>query len=115
VASALSVWSARHVRWASLEAAEIASGAATGQVKPDYLGNPIERRRWWRQTYSKWPLFLRAFLYWFYRYFVKLGFLDGKEGLVFHFLQGLWFRFLVDAMILESTRTSRPGVVSRLS
>jgi hypothetical protein len=33
-----------------------------------------------------------------------MGFLDGKVGLVYHFLQGFWFRFLVDAIILELQR-----------
>ena len=31
-------------------------------------------------------------------------FLDGRRGLVFHVLQGFWFRFLVDAMSLERRR-----------
>ena len=35
------------------------------------------------------------------RYFLRLGFLDGKEGLVFHFLQGFWYRFLVDSVLYE--------------
>ena len=48
--------------------------------------------------------FARALAYWIYRYFLRLGFLDGKEGLVFHFLQGFWFRFLVDAMVYEGRR-----------
>ncbi len=51
--------------------------------------------------YAKLPLFVRPFLYFIYRYFFKLGFLDGKEGLIWHFLQGFWYRFLVDAKIYE--------------
>jgi hypothetical protein len=47
------------------------------------------------------PLFLRPALYFTWRYFFKLGFLDGKPGLVWHFLQGGWYRFLVDAKINE--------------
>ncbi|HEY3130070.1 MAG TPA: glycosyltransferase family 2 protein, partial [Acidobacteriota bacterium] len=39
-----------------------------------------------------------------YRYFLRLGFLDGKEGLIFHFLQGCWYRFLVDVKIFEQRR-----------
>jgi hypothetical protein len=54
-----------------------------------------------RNTYVRGPLFVRAAAYWFYRYFLRLGFLDGTPGLVFHFLQGFWFRFLVDATIYE--------------
>jgi hypothetical protein len=45
-----------------------------------------------------------------YRYFIKLGFLDGKEGLIFHFLQGFWFRFLVDAKIFEEDYLKRKGI-----
>lgn len=51
--------------------------------------------------YSKLPLFCRAFGYFIYRYFFRLGFLDGKKGLIYHFLQGFWYRFLVDAKIYE--------------
>jgi hypothetical protein len=47
------------------------------------------------------PLFLRAFLYFLMRYTIGLGFLDGKEGLIFHFMQGFWYRFLVDSKIYE--------------
>jgi hypothetical protein len=102
VATNLSTWTLRHARWADLEASEmLAQDDQRRQVRPDLLGNPIERRRWFRNTYARCPLFARAFAYWSYRYLLRLGFLDGKEGLIFHFLQGFWFRFLVDAMIYE--------------
>ena len=106
--SDLSVWSTRHVRWAELEAREIAEGCdPEGRVEASPFGNPIERRRWLREgLYWKLPLFLRAFLYWFYRYFLRLGFLDGKEGMIFHFLQGFWFRFLIDAKLFERNKKS---------
>ena len=102
VAANLGTWTLRHKRWAELEANEMLTrNGRRGQVRPDLLGNPIERRRWFRNAYSRGPLFARAFAYWSYRYLLRLGFLDGKEGLIFHFLQGFWFRFLVDAMIYE--------------
>ena len=37
----------------------------------------------------------------FYRYFIKLGILDGKQGFIFCVLQAFWFRFLVDANVYE--------------
>lgn len=55
----------------------------------------------WKRFYLKLPLFGRAFLYFIYRYIFRLGFLDGKEGLIFHFLQGCWHQFLIDAKIYE--------------
>ncbi len=52
--------------------------------------------------YYKFPKFYRAHLYFIYRYYIKLGFLDGFEGKIFHFLQAYWYRFLVDAKMYES-------------
>lgn len=51
--------------------------------------------------YIKMPLFLRAFAFFFLRYFIRLGFLDGKEGFLWHFLQGWWYRTLADAKVYE--------------
>jgi len=46
-------------------------------------------------------LFLRAVAYGFLRYIILLGFLDGRAGFVFHFLQGFWYRLIIDAKIYE--------------
>lgn len=51
--------------------------------------------------YYSLPKFLRAHFYFFYRYYIRLGFLDGKEGKIFTFLQAYWYRFLVDAKLYE--------------
>ena len=52
--------------------------------------------------YYRLPKFFRAHLYFIYRYYIKLGFLDGKPGKMHAFLQAYWYRFLVDAKIYES-------------
>lgn len=82
----LTYWIEKHNNYASREAEEILSGKRGGRKKNFY--------------YSL-PFFCRAWFYFIYRYFFRLGFLDGKKGLIFHFLQGLWYRFLVDAKIYE--------------
>lgn len=51
--------------------------------------------------YYRLPRFWRARIYFLYRYYIKLGFLDGPEGKIFHFLQAYWYRFLVDAKLYE--------------
>lgn len=51
--------------------------------------------------YYKLPMGFRSWLYYFYRYYLRLGFLDGKEGKIFAFLHAYWYRFLVDAKIYE--------------
>jgi hypothetical protein len=72
-------------------------------LKASLFGNKVQRTRWLKiHIYTKSPLFVRAFLYFVYRYFFRLGFLDGVPGLIFHVLQAFWYRFYVDARIYES-------------
>ena len=54
-----------------------------------------------KSTYYRLPHFLRAFMYFFVRYVCFLGFLDGLPGFVWLTLQAYWYRFLVDAKLLE--------------
>jgi glycosyltransferase involved in cell wall biosynthesis len=51
--------------------------------------------------YVKMPLFWRSFLLFIYRYIFNLGFTAGKEGFLWHFLQGWWYRTLADAKVYE--------------
>jgi glycosyltransferase involved in cell wall biosynthesis len=108
VTSDLDTWIARHNRWAHLETQEVTGGEGSAgchrAIKGRRKGNPIERKRWLREQYYRLPLFIRPSLYFLYRYFFRLGFLDGKEGLVYHVLQAFWYRFLVDAKIYEYRR-----------
>jgi glycosyltransferase involved in cell wall biosynthesis len=60
-------------------------------------------KRWLKKSfYVKLPYFVRPFLYFLYRYFFKLGFLDGIKGFAYHFMQGYWYRSLVDLKMLEA-------------
>jgi glycosyltransferase involved in cell wall biosynthesis len=106
VASNINTWTVRHARWARLEAQEMTIPSITKhRVKSDPMGGPIERKRWLREgVYARAPLLVRPFLYGLYRYVLRLGFLDGKEGLIFHFLQACWYRFLIDCEILENRK-----------
>ena len=53
------------------------------------------------RVYYKLPIILRPLLLFLYSYFFRLGFLNGWQGFVFHFLRGFWYRLLVDLKILE--------------
>jgi glycosyltransferase involved in cell wall biosynthesis len=100
----LTEWTARHNRWADGEVAELDAGESAGRLTPDAFGNPAQQKRFLRQKYNRLPLFVRPFLLFVYRYFFRLGFLDGTEGFIFWVLQTFWFRFLVDAKIWEHRR-----------
>ena len=103
IAKNLTKFISTHNEYSKYEAAEIAmSLSQRGSVKNDLFGNPVERKRWLKnKIFHNTPLFLRSFLYFFYRYIIQLGFLDGKEGFIFFVLQSFWFRFLVDAKVYE--------------
>lgn len=111
IADSISSFTIRHNQWANLEAQyqlnKQNEEGDSGIVKGRLFGNPIERRRYVKKIYERFPLFMRPAIYFTIRYFFKLGFLDGREGLIFHFLQGFWFRFLIDAKIYELKKLSK--------
>lgn len=71
-------------------------------IKTQALTNSTHRTRFLKNIlYRKELLLIRSIFYFIYRYFILLGFLDGQAGLIYHFLQGFWYRFLCDAKIVE--------------
>lgn len=101
----LTWWINKHNGYASREAIDILNIIYNfleyDEVEARFFGTQEQRKRWLKYRYAKLPLFSRPFIYFIYRYFFKLGVLDKKEGLIWHFLQGFWYRFLVDAKIYE--------------
>ena len=101
----LTTWTEKHNNYATREAVDVLNTLYNflkyDDIEPAFLGTQAQRKRWLKLKYTQMPLFLRPFIYFIYRYFFLLGFLDGKPGLIWHFLQGFWYRFLVDAKINE--------------
>lgn len=135
-AVSLNDWTSRHNRWSELEVAEMRHGHHAeqarvpglrqpprsrlhanlhgnphgnphGNLRGNLRGDPRERTRWLKALYYRMPSGSRALAYFIYRYVFRLGFLDGREGLYFAFLQGLWFRLLVDAKMHEAQQAER--------
>lgn len=97
-------WADKHNKYASREAADlILAKHKRYQVSSDFkLNRQAAIKRWAKDSlYARSPLFVRAFIFSWYRIILRLGFLDGVNGLVFHTMQGLWYRLLVDAKISE--------------
>lgn len=113
-ATSLFSWTTRHNKWAQMEARELLKGLggnAPVAVQAKLIGSPIERRRWLRSSlYAKTPMFFRAFLYFLTRYVFRGGFLDGTPGLIYHGLQGFWFRFYVDACCYELQHSKKSSL-----
>ena len=105
----LTWWSHKHVNYATREAIntlmiEYNIKQGVEEVEPKFWGNDAERKRWLKMKYAKTPLFVRPFVNFFIRYILKAGFLDGKRGFIWHFMQGYWYRMLVDCKIFELKR-----------
>jgi glycosyltransferase involved in cell wall biosynthesis len=106
-AGTLSEWTARHNRWSDLEVSELLRPIRnTGRLEARLRGDPRQRRRAYKGIYYRLPAGLRAGSYFLFRYLVRLGFLDGKVGFYYNFLQSLWFRTLVDAKLREALAVS---------
>jgi glycosyltransferase involved in cell wall biosynthesis len=113
-------WVEKHNKFATEQAAEEMKwrdGRREYLLIPRLWGNPDQRTLWLKMRWYSLPLFVRPFLYFFYRYFLRLGFLDGKQGFVFHFLQAFWFRLLVDIKLEEmlsvATMTHLPALEAK--
>lgn len=99
-------WSEKHIGYATREAIDLLN------IKYGFLKNDDAVRSGKRDqanlkriikedVYSRIPISLRSLLYFMYRYMFRLGFLDGSIGWDFHFLQGMWYRTLVDVRYKE--------------
>ena len=96
----LDFWIEKHRRYSDLIAKkEIQTQHLLTDCKPNLFGNPDEKRAWLKVIWQKLPLGFRPAIYFAYRFFFKLGFLDGKTGRKFHYLHSFWFRSLVDQKI----------------
>ena len=105
----LRCWIDKHNNYATIEARSSMQDAKAGLLQPRLFGSAPERVRWIKvHLFYRIPIFIRPLLYFLYRYFFRLGFLDGKNGFIFHFLHALWYRFLVDAKIHEQTNQRKP-------
>ena len=107
--NSLTWWIDKHNRYASREAMDLLNlkykFMPVDSVASLSGGSQAGVKRWIKEkVYARIPVGFRAIVYFFYRYVIRLGFLDGQAGTAFHMLQGLWYRYLVDAKIVEVER-----------
>lgn len=107
----LSDWIAKHNHYASLEEEEFLReklGGYDSTIEAKLWGHQPERKRWIKlKIWNRLPILLRPFLLFFRNYFLKLGFLDGQPGLIYHILWSFWYPFLISAKIFEKQRAGR--------
>ncbi len=96
----LSEWTAKHNGYASREAVDVLNqryglAAAAGTSKVE-ASKDFKQKLYYGVGGSVAPV-----LFFIYRYVVRLGFLDGPRGYLFHFLQCYWYRTLVAVKLME--------------
>jgi hypothetical protein len=103
-------WIAKHNAYSSREAEDY-FGRRLGQqgksIQGKWLGDFAARKRILKRIYDRLPLMYRARWYYWYRMWLRFGFLDGPEGRIYHYLQGYWYRYLVDIKIRERQMAGR--------
>ncbi|WP_306253728.1 glycosyltransferase family 2 protein [Parvularcula sp. IMCC14364] len=101
-------WIQKHNSYASREAIDILNKdfEFLSQTSHKKIATNLQaklRRFFKERIYRMVSRGIRPWIYFVYRYVFRLGFLDGKPGLYYHTLQGLWYRMLVDAKVDEIT------------
>lgn len=102
--NSLGWWVEKHNNYSIKEALELLDlevNLSDKNEKGVMLSKDAAEKRTKKKKYANLPLFWRACFYFIYRYIFKFGFLQGKEGFLWHFLQGWWYRTLVDAKVYE--------------
>ncbi len=99
-------WTAKHNWYSNREVLDyqmaLQNQISTGLEKNIISSGQAKRKRAVKNgIYYRLPKFWRAHIYFIYRYYIKMGLLDGYEGKIFHFLQAYWYRYLVDAKLYE--------------
>jgi hypothetical protein len=106
----ISFWIAKHNRYSDLvaeEEIERMQALRKQTINPNFFGSPNERKAQVKKIWWSLPRYWRPFFYFFYRMIFKLGILDGKNGVIFHFLQGFWFRLVIDIKIEEKLKQQK--------
>lgn len=115
----VSDWIQKHIRYAGFEAEEFVHGKVaishSKSIAGNFWGNQAERKQWIKlKVWNRLPLLARPFLLFFRNYFLRLGFLDGRPGLVYHVLWSFWYPFLISTRILEMRQAGRQPTGLRL-
>lgn len=103
----LTFFTDKHNKYATREAIDIINQklglfARDDGVKIDSTSLQASAKRFIKESiYNRLPFSISTLAYFIWRYIFQLGFLDGRPGLVYHFLQGYWYRFLVGAKVME--------------
>lgn len=94
-------WVLKHIRYANMEVSDCLAPWKSENNEKLELGAKV-RKKLRDNLYYHLPMFTRAWFVYIYSYYFQLGFLDGQAGKVYAFFRSYWYRFLIDAKLLEN-------------
>lgn len=97
----ISWWINKHNNYATREAISFFLNQKNKSIPKNIILSSKLNKFFKFKVYYNFPIGIRAFILFIYRYILRLGFLNGWQGLVFHSLQGFFFRFLIDVKIKD--------------
>jgi len=103
-------WIEKHKNYATREAVDLLNleyqfSKRNSVAELSLKSSSIGTKRWIKESiYAKLPGGSRALAYFFLRYFIFCGFLDGLRGSQFHYLQAYWYRTLADRKVAQVKR-----------
>lgn len=109
-------WIEKHNRYSDLLAKEEVlrkNKHLKSSIKANLFGSPNHRTAFFKRIWWQIPPYFRPVIYLIYRLIFRLGILDGKNGIIYHFLQGFWFRLIVDIKIEELSTTRKTNISYR--
>jgi len=108
-------WTIKHINYARRESTDLLNqtysftdSATEGSTENTINIEQASRKRFLKEkVYAKLPMGIRPLLYFKFRFFIQLGILDGPKGWLFHFLQGFWYRLMVDVCMWEFEKATK--------
>lgn len=102
----LTFFTDKHNKYATREAIDVLA-RKYGLFPEDRLltegdaGQASFKRHFKEKIYNRLPLWAGPLGYFLYRIIAQGGVFDGRSGMIYHVLQGFWYRYLVNAKIYE--------------
>ena len=91
-------WIDKHNSYSSREVVDIYFNMATSNRLEGQGSSSV---RFLKKCYLTVPAGGRSTFYFLYRYLFRLGVLDGYRGFLWNFLQGWWYRMLIDIKLMQ--------------
>ena len=100
-------WLTRHLRYADQEVKQLSKSSQGSGIQQDCGGGVTKTRRLIKAYVARLPLTLRPFLKFFYIYFFRFGFLDGRRGFCYAFMLSV-YEAMIAVIAFETLSTIAP-------